>query len=125
MYKDLIAIRRNTAGATRGLRGENVNVFHVDDTNKVIAFHRWDHGGAGDDVVVVLNFGGTAFPQYDLGLPRGGTWKVRFNSDWQGYDPSFAGTPSNDTLASSGNRDGLAYQATIGIGAYSAVVLSQ
>ena len=61
----------------------------------------------------------------DLGLPRGGTWKVRFNSDWQGYDPSFAGTPSNDTLASSGNRDGLAYRATIGIGAYSAVVLSQ
>jgi 1,4-alpha-glucan branching enzyme len=125
MYKDLIAMRRNTAGATRGLRGDNVNVFHVDDTNKVIAFHRWDQGGAGDDVVVVLNFGGTAFPQYDLGLPRAGTWKVRFNSDWQGYDPSFTGTPSNDTFASSGNRDGLAYQATIGIGAYSAVVLSQ
>jgi 1,4-alpha-glucan branching enzyme len=125
MYKDLIALRKNTGGTTRGLRGENVNVFHVNDTNKVIAFHRWDQGGAGDDVIVVLNFSGTAFPQYDLGLPRGGTWKVRFNSDWQGYDASFAGTPSNGTTAASGGRDGLGYHGTIGIGAYSAVVLSQ
>jgi 1,4-alpha-glucan branching enzyme len=125
MYRDLIALRKNDAGATRGLRGENVNVFHVNDTAKVIAFHRWDQGGAGDDVIVVLNFSGTAFPQYDIGLPRGGTWKVRFNSDWQGYDAGFAGTPSNDTTASSGGRDGLDFHGTIGVGAYSAVVLSQ
>ena len=125
MYRDLIALRKSDGGVTRGLRGENVNVFHVNDTNKVIAFHRWDQGGAGDDVIVVLNFSGTAFPQYDIGLPRGGTWKVRFNSDWQGYDAGFPGTPSNDTAAVGGGQDGLAFHGTIGIGAYSAVVLSQ
>ena len=125
MYKDMIALRKNTNGTTRGLRGENVNVFHVNDTNKLIAFHRWDQGGAGDDVVVVLNFSNQAFPAYDLGMPRSGLWKVRFNSDWQGYDSGFAGTPSNDTTAVSGGMDGLAYHATIGIGAYTAVVLSQ
>jgi 1,4-alpha-glucan branching enzyme len=125
MYKDLIALRKNAASNTRGLRGEHVNVFHVNDSNKVIAFHRWSNGGAGDDVIVMLNFSNQAFTAYDLGMPRGGQWKVRFNSDWKGYDTGFAGTPSNDTTAVAGARDGLGYHATIGIGAYSAVILSQ
>jgi 1,4-alpha-glucan branching enzyme len=125
MYKDLIALRRNVGGTTAGLRGEHVNVFHVNDSDKVIAFHRWANGGAGDDVVVILNFSARAFTQYDIGLPRGGTWKVRFNGDWKGYDASFDGTPSNDLTAYTGARDGLAYHGTVGVGPYSAVILSQ
>jgi hypothetical protein len=31
-------------------------VYHLQDESKVIAFHRWDKGGAADDVVVVANF---------------------------------------------------------------------
>lgn len=125
LYRDLIALRKNTAATTRGLRGEQVNVFHVNEADKVIAFHRWDRGGAGDDVVVILNFSNRAFPNYDIGMPRGGEWKVRFNSDWQGYDGSFAGTPSSDTTAAAGGKDGLHFRATVGVGAYTAVVLSQ
>ncbi len=125
MYRDLIGLRKNTANTTRGLRGQHVNVFHVNDNNKVIAFHRWDQGGAGDDTIVVLNFSSQAFTQYDIGLPRGGGWKVRFNSDWKGYDSGFPGTASNDTTAVGGAKDGLGYHGTIGIGAYSAVILSQ
>jgi len=51
MYRDLIALRRNLAGKTGGLASENVNVFHVDEQNKILAFHRFGNGGAGDDVV--------------------------------------------------------------------------
>jgi 1,4-alpha-glucan branching enzyme len=125
LYRDLIALRRNLGGTTRGLRGEHVNVFHVNDTDKVIAFHRWASGGPGDDVVVILNFSARAFTQYDLGLPRGGTWRVRFNSDWTGYDAGFGGTASNDLTASAGARDGLGYHGSVGVGPYSAVILSQ
>jgi len=125
LYRDLIHLRRNSANQTRGLQGDNVNVFHVNDTDKVIAFHRWDRGGAGDDVVVIANFSSRAFRSYDLGLPRGGTWKVRFNSDWRGYSSAFDGTESNDLTAWSGGRDGLGYHGTAAIGAYSVVILSQ
>jgi 1,4-alpha-glucan branching enzyme len=55
-YRDLIRLRRNWYDSTRGLRGHEVNVHHVNDRNKVIAFHRWDRGGPRDDVVVVMNF---------------------------------------------------------------------
>jgi len=52
MYRDLIALRRNLKGATRGLTGQNLNVFHADNGNKTLGYHRWENGGPGDDVVV-------------------------------------------------------------------------
>src|SRR5882757_7600191 len=72
LYRDLIALRRNLAGHTRGLTGQNLNVFHRDDGNKTLAYHRWENGGAGDDVVVVGNFANTPQPNLNIGLPRGG-----------------------------------------------------
>ena len=56
LYRDLIRLRRNRAGATRGLCGRGLEILHVNEADKVIAFHRWDRGGPGDDVVVVANF---------------------------------------------------------------------
>ncbi|MCB9865748.1 MAG: alpha amylase C-terminal domain-containing protein [Phycisphaerales bacterium] len=125
LYSDLIALRRNTAGHTAGLKGNNVNAHHVNNTNKVIAFHRWSSGGAGDDVIVVANFSGSGFSSYNIGFPRSGTWKVRFNSDWNGYDSSFGNYNSYNTTAVSGAKDGMSYNANIGIGPYTVIVLSQ
>jgi 1,4-alpha-glucan branching enzyme len=125
MVRDLVHLRRNLRGTTQGLRGGNVNVFHVNDDANVIAFHRWDRGGAGDDVVVVANFSGETFGGYELGLPRGGTWHVRFNGDWRGYDGDFGDTASPRATAWDGGRDGLGYHGTVGVGPYSVVILSQ
>ena len=89
MYHDLIALRRNLAGTTGGLTGQNLNVFHLDDGNKTLAYHRWENGGAGDDVVVVANFSNVPLPSLNIGFPRVGQWRVRFNSGANVYDRSF------------------------------------
>jgi 1,4-alpha-glucan branching enzyme len=125
MVTDLIHLRRNWNAQTRGLSGNNVNVFHVNNAAKVVAYHRWANGGPGDDVVVVANFSNVAFASYDLGLPRGGQWHVRFNGDWNGYSPDFANTASNDPWASDGGKDGLSFHGSVGVGPYSVVILSQ
>jgi 1,4-alpha-glucan branching enzyme len=125
MYRDMIRLRRNWFDTTRGLRGNNVNVFHVNNTNKVIAYHRWQNGGAKDDCVIVCNFANTSYTSYNLGFPRGGTWKVRFNSDWNGYSADFANTNAYDTTANSGAKDGLNFNGNIGIGPYTVIILSQ
>ena len=44
MYQDLIQLRRNWHDHTRGLQGQHLNVFHVNNSDKVVAFHRWDGG---------------------------------------------------------------------------------
>lgn len=125
MYRDMIRLRRNWYDTTRGLRGNNVNVHHINDTNKVIAFHRWENGGVRDDVVVVANFANTSYASYNLGFPRAGTWRVRFNSDWNGYSGDFGNTSSYDTTAVSGTKDGMGYNANVGIGPYTVIILSQ
>ena len=125
MYTDLIHLRRDWNANTRGLSGNNVNVFHVNDTNKVIAYHRWANGGPGDDVVVIANFANTSYASYQIGFPRGGTWHVRFNSDWNGYSSDFGNTPSLDLTASAGAQDGLGYHGSLALGPYSVVILSQ
>jgi 1,4-alpha-glucan branching enzyme len=50
---------------------------------------------------------------------------VRFNSDWSGYSPDFGDALGYDTDATPGDRDGLDFHGNIGIGPYSAVVLTQ
>lgn len=54
-YRDMINLRLNRMNTTRGLTGSGLNTFHQNQANNVIAFHRWDQGGTGDDVVVVVN----------------------------------------------------------------------
>jgi 1,4-alpha-glucan branching enzyme len=125
LYRDLIRLRRNWFDTTRGLRGNNINVHHINDTNKVIAYHRWQNGGAKDDVIIVANFANTSYTSYNLGFPRGGTWRVRFNSDWNGYSSDFANTNAYDTTANAGAKDGMGFNANIGIGPYSLIILSQ
>ncbi len=88
-HKHLIDLRQNRHGGTAGLLGQNVRIFHRDDTNFVLGYHRWQNGGSGDDVVVVVNFGSSKFVEYHLQLPVAGAWSVCFNSSWKGYGVDF------------------------------------
>ena len=97
----------------------------VNNSDKVIAFHRWSQGGPGDDVIVLLNFRDKAWSDYRIGLPRAGTWKVRFNSDWDGYDAGFSNHPSNDVNTDDIAWDGMAQSASLSFGPYTAIILSQ
>jgi 1,4-alpha-glucan branching enzyme len=62
---------------------------------------------------------------YVIGFPAGGTWKLRFNSDWQGYNDDFKNHPSTDIIAESGDCDGLPWHGAVSIGPYSVLIFSQ
>jgi len=125
LYRDLIRLRTNREGTTRGLCGQFTQVYHLDEEHKVIAFHRWDKGGVSDDVVVVASFYHEAQESYAIGFPAPGTWKLRFNSNWQGYSNDFQGQSSSDVAAQPGDYDGLPFQGDLSIGPYSVLIFSQ
>jgi len=125
LHRDLISLRRNTADLSRGLRGPNVTVHHVNGDAKVLAWHRWLEGGPRDDVVVLANFSANAYPDYFVGVPRPGRWRVRFNSDWDGYDPEFETVDSLDADSEAEPQDDMPHRIAVGLGPYSAVILSQ
>jgi 1,4-alpha-glucan branching enzyme len=78
--RDLIWLRRRHPA----LRSEPVNVFRIDEYNRVLAFHRWVPGAdAGRDVVVIVSLREETFYDhgYVLGFPLPGLWHEVFNSD--------------------------------------------
>jgi 1,4-alpha-glucan branching enzyme len=125
MHRDLIRLRRNASGVTRGLRGPRVALLRVDEDAKLLAFHRWDEGGPGDDVVIVANFRDRPVEGYRVGLPRAGGWRVRFNSDAAGYDASFGDHGARDLDADGPPADGHPQSGLVSVGPYSVVILSQ
>jgi len=125
MYRDLIALRRNRSGVTRGLCGQNIRIYHVNNEAKIIVFHRWDEQGPTDSVVVVVNMTNQNRDGYVIGFPRAGLWKTRFNSDSYNYGPNFANHPTADVEAREEESDGLPCSGEIGIGPYTVVIFSQ
>ncbi len=100
LWRDLIRLRRNLDGTSNGLRGGEIQVLHVEPTNKVVAYGRRTSAGAGDDVFVVLNLSPVAYTDYWLTFPATGTWRVQFHSDWRRYGSDFGGgTTSSATTA--------------------------
>jgi 1,4-alpha-glucan branching enzyme len=125
LYRDLVRLRLNKEGTTKGLAGRGVAIHRIDEALKLIAFHRYDQGGPGDDVVVVLNFGHEPRTAYLLGFPYAGSWTLRLNSDWQGYSDDFGNFPSRDVIAEDSEHDGMPASARIAIGPYTVLVFSQ
>lgn len=125
LYRDLIALRLNKGGMSKGLSGQHVHVTHVHDDMNMIAFRRWMEGGPGDDVMVVANFQREPRENYTVGFPEAGAWKLLLNSDWTGYSEQFTGYPSGDVTAEPGEYDGLPAKATFGIGPYSVLIFAR
>lgn len=119
--RELVAVRRRL----KGLRGDGINVFHVHNTNRILAFHRWVQG-EGHDVIVVTSLNESPQFNYSLGLPRNGLWKEEINSDvydnW--INPWVVGN-GGGIDATGGAMHGLPFSARLTIPANSILVFSR
>jgi 1,4-alpha-glucan branching enzyme len=125
LYHDLIAIRRNRTGVTRGLRGQGLLVSHVNEEANVIGFQRWLAHGPGDDVIVVANLSAASFDDYRIGLPMDGPWHVRLNTDASVYTDAGGDQGPAQVVAAPEPADGLPASGVLHLPPYSVLVLSQ
>ncbi len=121
----LIRLRLNRDGVTKGLIGQNCDVFHFNNSDKVIAFKRSSTGGPGDDTIVIVNFANRHFEQYEFGLPAAGLWKRRFSSDSTAYSDEFGGNSSGDINAFDAPYDGQSHRGCIELPPYTMLIYSQ
>ena len=122
LYRDLIALRLNRSGETRGLTAQNANVFHVNDDANVLAFHRFESHGHGDDVVVVMNFSIDTRGNCRIGLPAAGRWRLSFNRDASIYSPDFSNAAARDIVTEDRPQDGFASSAVLDVPPYSTLI---
>jgi 1,4-alpha-glucan branching enzyme len=125
LYRDLIRLRRNADGVSRGLTGQHLTVLHANDPDNVVALHRWADGGPGDDVVVVVNLSNRSLTDYVVGMPAPGRWNLLLNSDSTLYSAAFAGTISEDIDAVAEGYDHQPARGTLSIGPYSVLIYSR
>jgi 1,4-alpha-glucan branching enzyme len=117
-HKHLVALRKNQYGNSRGLTGQSFAILHLNEETKILAYHRWDQGGACDDVVVIFNLANRMQKDYFINFPRPGIWQVRFNSDWKGYSPHFKNTHTTEVVVENGGG-------SFTIAPYAVLILSQ
>lgn len=125
LYRDLVHLRRNAHGTTRGLTGQNIEIYHMNHDQKVIAFHRWHDGGPGDSTVVVVNMSNQTLTDYQVGFPAAGHWKLRFDSHAADYSADYDGQVSGDVTADENSYDGQPASARLAIGPYAGLIFSQ
>ena len=119
-YRDLIGARRDLKGYTPGLEGDQCSMLQVDNVNKLVAFQRWKSAAPTQDAVVIANFSTNILNNYTLNFPSAGNWYVHLNSDSTNYGSDYGNVGSSVMTAS-----GSPATATITIGRYSVLILSQ
>jgi alpha amylase-like protein len=120
---DLIWLRRHHPA----LRSEPVNVFHSDEYNRILAFHRWVPD-VGRDVVVVVSLREQTFQNrgYNLGFPLPGAWYEVFNSDAYDLFPNPWTQGNGGGISADGPpMDGLRCSAGITIPANGVLILAR
>jgi 1,4-alpha-glucan branching enzyme len=80
----------------RALRGNNIRVSYVHESDRVIMMHRWIEG-EGQDVVIVASLNENTLERYSVDMPHPGLWHEVFNSDFYDHFP-------NPTVAGNGGR---------------------
>ncbi len=129
LYGALVNLRTNSGGTSPGLSDADLNIYQQDKTNDVLVYDRYNKNlPGGDDVIVVTNLSSTVFNSsgYEIGLPYGGAWHVLFNSDSTVYSNDFGNVgPTGPVTAVNTPYAEQPYSATIPIGDYSVIVLSQ
>lgn len=119
--RDLIWLRRTQPALHKG----STNSYHLDDSNRVLAFHRWVPG-EGRDIVIVMSLSESTLNDYSLGFPAPGLWHEIFNSDYYDHFPNpWVQGNNGKTMAHTPAMHGLPYSAAITIPANTILVFSQ
>lgn len=125
LVRQLVGLRRDRTGVTRGLSGPHTHLIRVDADRKVLVYHRWRDGGPRDDTVVVGNLTRHAVHGYRVGLPRRGRWRLRCNTDAPAFGEGFGSVHATDLETRRASSDGCAHSAQVDIGPYAVLVYSQ
>ncbi|MFO1478264.1 MAG: alpha-amylase family glycosyl hydrolase [Verrucomicrobiota bacterium] len=117
-YRDLIGLRRDLKGYTPGLKGDTCALLLVDNTAKLVAFHRYLSSAPARDAMVVANFSAVPITRL-IAFPFAGTWYSHLNSDSTVYGADYSNTGSTSVTATGSPASG-----SVTIGPYSVLVLS-
>ena len=116
---DLIKLRTGETEGADGLQGQQTEIIHFNQENKILAYKRnMDE----QSVLIILNFGNKDFEDYGIGVEEDRNWKIKFNSSWKGYDQDFSDIPVEDIEKIHEEIDQKPWTGKVNIPAYAALI---
>ena len=126
MHRDLIRLRRNLEGRSRGLQGQHTQLLTCHDDDKILAYLRWYDDPNEDGVLVILNFSNETYSGYAIGLDQPADFELLFNGDWAGYTDYNTDAPTSGHLSTEATeQDGKANRVLVDIGPYGSYVFGR
>lgn len=121
LVSDLIKLRTGEIEGYDGLRQQAIEIIHLNNDSKVLAYHR---GEENSKVLIVINFSNTDYTEYNLSLAEQSNWKLRLNTVAKEYDDDFSEMEVHDPEIHAENLEE-ANMGTFEIPGYSALIFTQ
>lgn len=121
LVSDLIKIRTGEIVGYEGLRQQPIEIIHLNNDSKVLAYLR---GEENSKVLIVINFSNTDFSEYNLDLAEQSNWKLRLNTVAKEYDDDFSEMEVHDPEIHAESKEE-ANTGTFEIPGYSALIFIQ
>lgn len=119
---DLIKLRTGDHDGGNGLRTQDINIIHLNQETKVLAYIRGK--GSENPVLIVLNFSNQDRGGYGIGMDEGIDWKLRVNSVAKEYDSDFSEIEVTNPQIIEEVTDHKAFTGKIDIPGYSALIFT-
>ena len=121
LVSDLIKLRTGEIEGYDGLRQQAIDIIHLNNDSKVLAYLR---GEENSKVLIVINFSNTDYTEYNLSLAEQSNWKLRLNTVAKEYDDDFSEMEVHDPEIHAENLEE-ANMGTFEIPGYSALIFTQ
>jgi len=121
LVSDLIKLRTGEIEGYDGLRQQAIEIIHLNNDSKVLAYLR---GEENSKVLIVINFSNTDYTEYNLSLAEQSNWKLRLNTVAKEYDDDFSEMEVHDPEIHAENLEE-ANMGTFEIPGYSALIFTQ
>ncbi len=119
---DLIKLRTGDHDGGNGLRTQDINIIHLNQETKVLAYIRGK--GSENPVLIVLNFSNQDRGGYGIGMDEGIDWKLRVNSVAKEYDSDFSEIEVTNPQIIEEVTDHKAFTGKIDIPGYAALIFT-
>ncbi len=119
---DLIKLRTGDHDGGNGLRTQDINIIHLNQETKVLAYIRGK--GSENPVLIVLNFSNQDRGGYGIGMDEGIDWKLRVYSVAKEYDSDFSEIEVTNPQIIEEVTDHKAFTGKIDIPGYAALIFT-
>lgn len=125
LVRDVIKLRTGEATGAEGLRSQSIEILHVNNETKVLAYTRFDANNIDETVLVVLNFSNQEFQDYGIGLTDDQPYHLRVNAASKEYDAAFSDLLVDGVEVVEQETDEKQWTGRINIPAYASLIFTK